>query len=221
MDIDERYKEGKIYRLVCSETLNIYYGSTIQKLNIRLYKHRCKCNNCESRFFVNPIIELVEDYPCNNSRELEKREQYFIDNYECVNINKSYISEEDRKEYIKKFSKKYHQDNKEKINEYSRKYYKENKKEMLESMKKYSKKYYNDNKEIINEKQKKYKLDNKEKISENNKKYYQDNKEKVSEKGKEKMICECGREVRKSNLTRHKKTKKHLNNLNNNINGNI
>ena len=143
MNIDERYKKGKIYKLICSETLNIYYGSTIRTLKQRLRKHRCKDNDCQSKYFVEPVIELIEDYPCNNRRELEKREQYFIENFECVNKYKSYMSEEDRKEY----DKKYHQDNKE--------YYKE-----------YMKKYIKENREKLNEKVKKYREENKEKIKE-------------------------------------------------------
>jgi len=126
MDIDERYKKGKIYKLICSETLDLYIGSTIMSLYDRLRKHRCKNNECESRYFVDPIIELIEDYPCNNRLELRKREQYFIDNNDCINKNKSYTTttKEEEIEYRKKYylenkerNKKYYLENKEKLNE--------------------------------------------------------------------------------------------------------
>jgi hypothetical protein len=30
-------------------------------------------------------MELVEDYPCESRKELEEREAYYINNYECIN----------------------------------------------------------------------------------------------------------------------------------------
>jgi len=176
MDIDERYKRGKIYRLACTSTLDIYYGSTIQTLNDRLIDHRKSSNSCESKNFVDPVIELIEDYPCNNKRELEKKEQYYIDNNECINKIKSYVSEEDRIENNKKYCKKYHQDNREKQNE----------------------------------KRKKYREENKEKIKEYARQYNQ-----------EKVVCECGAEITKINLSKHKRRKIHKKNLIDNINENL
>jgi len=115
-NIDKRYKNGKIYKLVCSETGDVYYGSTIRTLKYRLNNHRCKSNDCESKYFVDPVIELIEDYPCNNKRKLEKREQYYIDNNDCVNKLKSYIT----KEQLIEYKKKYREDNKEKLNQKKR-----------------------------------------------------------------------------------------------------
>jgi hypothetical protein len=72
---------------------------------------------------------------------------------------------------------------------------------------------YEDNKEKILEYEKKRYKDNKEKISEKHKKYYEDNKDILAEKRKiknEKITCECGCEVRKSNISRHMKTKNHI-----------
>ena len=39
--------------------------------------------------------------------------------------------------------------------------------------------------------------------------YREEHKQETSEKTKEKMICECGRELRKSDLNRHLKTDIH------------
>ena len=55
----------------------------------------------------------------------------------------------------------------------------------------------------------KYYQDNKERLNEVNNKYNQDNKEKISEKRSEKVICECGCEVVKQQLLKHKRTTKH------------
>jgi len=146
MDIDERYKKGKIYKLICTETLDLYIGSTIMSLYDRLRCHRKSSNNCESKYFVNPVIELIENYPCNNKLELRKREQYYIDSFECINIYKSYQTKEDRKEYMKKFGKKYREDNKEKRKEYNKKWREDNK----EKQDKIQKKWVENNKEKLN-----------------------------------------------------------------------
>ena len=45
---------------------------------------------------------------------------------------------------------------------------------------------------------------------ENYKEYYEDNIEKIKEIRKEIIICECGCEITKNNLIRHRKTKKHI-----------
>ncbi len=42
------------------------------------------------------------------------------------------------------------------------------------------------------------------------KKNYQANKDQILEKAKEKIFCECGCEVRKADISRHTKSKKHL-----------
>jgi len=150
MDIDDRYKRGKIYRLACTETLDIYIGSTIKTLKKRLRIHRCKGNTCESKYFIDPVIELIELYPCNNRLELRKREQYYIDTNECINKYKSYISEKDRKET----DRKYRLDNKEKRNEYNRQYHQDNKEKRKEKRNEYNRQYRLDNKEKIKEKSK-------------------------------------------------------------------
>ena len=50
---------------------------------------------------------------------------------------------------------------------------------------------------------------NREKIAERKKEYRENNREKIAEKKKEKIVCECGSEVTKKNLPRHKRSKKH------------
>jgi hypothetical protein len=42
---------------------------------------------------------------------------------------------------------------------------------------------------------------------------YQKNKDKILAKGRERVTCECGKTVCRSGLTRHKKTKYHLDNI--------
>jgi hypothetical protein len=35
-----KYSEGKIYKIVCKITGDVYFGSTIQSLNTRMREHR-------------------------------------------------------------------------------------------------------------------------------------------------------------------------------------
>ena len=45
--------------------------------------------------------------------------------------------------------------------------------------------------------------------------YREVNRDKINEKAKEKNVCECGCEISRYHLARHRKTKKHLDYLNN------
>ena len=157
------YQNSKIYELICSETNNIYIGSTTQKLCQRLGQHKRKDKNtCMSKTFINPKIYLLENTPCNSKEELHSIERKYIETTKCVN-----------KCIPNRTSKEYYQDNKEKIVLKKKEYYQDNKETR--------KKYYQDNKETRN----KYLLDNKEKISLQKKEYYQDNKETIKKNDKE------------------------------------
>ena len=95
MEEKNKYQNGKIYKIVDNTNGNVYYGSTQKKLNCRLsdhkydYKRRDKENKVRmsSKIICNGdfTMELVEDYPCNSRKELEERESYYINNYECIN----------------------------------------------------------------------------------------------------------------------------------------
>ena len=92
------YQNGKIYRIVCNITGKQYIGSTAEPtLARRLSKHvgyykyhlKGKGNNMTSfKILENNdyAIILIENYPCNNKDELHKRERYFIESMDCVNI---------------------------------------------------------------------------------------------------------------------------------------
>ncbi len=179
-----------IYKLVHKEDYdneNIYIGSTTN-FRKRKNQHKTSCNcetgkehNQEKYTYIrnnggwnNWVMVEIEKFPCNDKRESETRERYWIEFYKS-NLNKN-IPTRSRKEYQSKWC----QDNKEKIKEVSKKYYK----------------------------------DNKERLKEDSKKYYQDNKETILKKEKEKIICQCGCEVLKLNISRHKRTAKHAKLLN-------
>ncbi len=181
------YQKGKIYKLysVSNEEL-VYYGSTIQELSVRLAGHvRDYKNNttCKSKFVIDAgdyKMELIENYPCVNRGQLERREGEFTKNNVCVN-----------KIIVGRTKKEYYEDNK-------------------EAILKHNKQYCQNNKEKVALKRKENYENNKEKILEKNKQYRENNKEIILEKMKEKVTCECGCIISKIHLGRHKKTNKHL-----------
>ena len=109
------YQEGKIYKITCKETNEVYIGSTVQLLCNRKSSHINKCNLSASKKIIergNYEFELIEHFPCDTARELHMREQYWIDNTEnTINIKREFESEEafkiHRKEYQKKLGEAY------------------------------------------------------------------------------------------------------------------
>ncbi len=131
--------------IYCIEDINNlkYIGSTKHKLNKRLSKHKYhkKINKgCSSKLLDLDNCKIYELEECDESNRNE-REQYWIDNIECVNQLNTLF---DRKQ----FNKQYYQENK----EYRKEHYQKNKEHMKEDMKQ----YYQKNKGIINQYNKQY-----------------------------------------------------------------
>jgi hypothetical protein len=107
------YSKGKIYRLVCNTTGQQYIGSTIQPLSYRLSMHKAnykmflkgtRRNNTTSFSILsenNFEMILIEDYPCENKNQLERRERHFIETMKCLNMIKPAQTREERLEYQK------------------------------------------------------------------------------------------------------------------------
>jgi len=209
------YINGKIYKIINPQNEIIYIGSTAQKQLCDRFK------NHEHRGNGNKII-LVENCPCNSKQELIKREQELIEQFDnLLNIRNAYISEEYLKKYHKEYHKEHYENNKDKILEQVKEYREENKEIISEKHKKYREKnkeklsekkkiYYEEHKNILLEKMKVYNEENKDKILEIKKKHYEKNKDKILEKKKIKINCECGCQINKCDISRHKKTKKHI-----------
>ena len=108
--IPTSYRDGKIYKIVCHESDEIYIGSTKENLRSRISKHRYDAKHrgdlasCQIILRNNYSIELIEDFPCESARQLSEREQYWIDRSECVNIQPAHRSDEVRKAYNKKWA---------------------------------------------------------------------------------------------------------------------
>lgn len=67
---------------------------------------------------------------------------------------------------------------------------------------------------LKNARQKRYTDKNKEKVASYKKTYNANNKQSIKEHNLEKIKCECGCEVSRISLSRHKKTKKHIDMMN-------
>jgi len=83
------YSKGKIYKIVCNKTGEVYYGSTTQLLEKRIKQHKnIKWNNYTSKRIIERgdySYEIVEYYPCETNKELLSREHQYIDFNKCVN----------------------------------------------------------------------------------------------------------------------------------------
>ena len=183
------YNQGKIYKLVNEEGLT-YYGSTCkQYLSQRLADHNksiksnAKITTQKLGDFTKVKIFLVENYPCNSKDELLSREKHYIVNNQCVNKQ---IPTRERTEWLK--DNREDQNKKASIRYHNNASYKEKRKE------------YNAKPEI------------KEKLKQHCKE--RDQKEEYKQKRKEwrkvKILCECGLEVCRGDISSHKKTKSHL-----------
>ena len=154
------YQKGKIYKLWSpqGEEDEIYIGSTCDKLYKRKNAHKQKTSLCKSKILFEKYddvrIELVEDYPCNNKQELNKKEGEYIRENKCLN-----------KQIAGRTLKEYCQDNKEKKNEYDKKWRENNKEIQREYNKKNKEKkreYREKNKEKRNETQREWRRKKKE-----------------------------------------------------------
>ena len=100
------YTFGKVYKIVCNETGEIYIGSTTQPtLAMRLATHKQQSNTCKSRQIIERgdySIILIENYPCNNRDELHGRERFYIDTICCINKKKPLTALE-RENYSKDY----------------------------------------------------------------------------------------------------------------------
>lgn len=162
MPID--YSKAKIYCIRSPNTDLIYIGSSCQQLSQRMSQHRAdlkRGKTITSKVILEhgeAYIELLENYPCANKEELDKKEGEHIRlTQNCCN-----------KFIAGRTTKQYKEDNKELIKQY----YEANKERILDQQKQ----YYEDNKEAKIEKSKQYREAKKEAIAEQKKKYYKERK---------------------------------------------
>ncbi len=133
------YKNGKIYCIRSHKTDDIYIGSTSQPLHKRFYYHKrgYKCwKNGKGKYvtsyklidnYDDCYIELIEEFPCENKMQLNKREGELIrENYNVVNKKIAGRTDKEYREDNRDKMKQYKEDNKERLKQYNKEYYEKN-----------------------------------------------------------------------------------------------
>ena len=82
-----KYQNGKIYKVLNTETDDIYVGSTCMELSDRMQYHIAAQPSKQGRKLYQLMkelgdnvfyIELIENYPCETKEELRRREGHHI-----------------------------------------------------------------------------------------------------------------------------------------------
>ena len=181
---NEDWSNGKIYKIISNnpDIKEVYYGSTVQKLLTRMAGHR----DSYTSWIKGKGGCCASSFYLFEKYGVEQFHIELIENYPCESREQLHTRE----------------------NIYIRGYDCVNKKSAIttrEELQKYNKQYKIDNKDKIREREKQYKIDNKERL----KQYRIDNKDRINIQHKEKITCECGCEILKCILKRHKNTEKH------------
>jgi len=207
------YKNGLIYTIRTGDS--IYVGSTCN-FNRRKQSHKGNIYNKNSDKFGRKLYKTIRDndgewdmkphkeFPCENKTQLTIEEERIrielnadLNVQSCHGKDKNKAKEKHRQWLLNNPDKKKRNDKK-----HYEKY--------IDSILEEKKEYYEKNKEHIKERMKQHRLNNNETIKEKSKDHYEKNKEEICEKKKVKTICECGCEVRLSDLAKHKRTAKHI-----------
>ena len=139
MEITNKCRNGKIYKITDIRYNKCYIGSTCEELCKRMAHHRAdfkkflrgvKVSHVRSYDLFNEYgvenckIELIEYYKCDTLQELRQREGEHIKNNDCVNKN-----------IAGRTGKEWHEDNKDKMQEHNKDYKKQNKDKIKEQNK--------------------------------------------------------------------------------------
>lgn len=224
---------GKIYKLVSFETNTCYVGSTTERLlSSRFAKHKYDYNKwlSDSAIYRTSYelvkyddcdIILLENYPCKSKEELEARERYWLENTDnCVN-----------KQIPTRTQKEHYEDNKEHFKAYKHEWYLNHKdthnakgKERLvcecgleickAALKSHLRSKRHELKLLHKEDWQTYKTEQQQQYKQNyNAEWYLKHRSALLAKKAEKVKCECGCEVRRLYMDKHRQTEKHNNKL--------
>ena len=193
-----RYENGKVYKLIDQESEYFYIGSTCDTLSKRLCRHKAVAKtkpNIKVYKVFNDIgwdnikIVLIEEHCLENKEQLLREENKIImmykDDEKCLNSLFAWVGLE-HKEYCKK----YYQDN-------------------ILRLKEKSNEYRQEHKEEKNQYLRQYRQDNKEKLREFEKARYIKRRDAELERMAQKYTCECGRIITVGNKSIHEKMKIH------------
>ena len=211
------YSKTIIYKIQHRDNDELIYVGSTTDLTRRKYNHKRDCYDANSNKYDFKVYRMIRDnggfdsfnmlvikeYPCNNKREAEEKEDKVMREMKAsLNTKKAFITPEEKVENRKIYNE---------LHKEKRKIYNEL---HIETILEYQKQYYELNKDKIAEIYRRHYELNNDKITELNKQYYNRTKEKKLEQLKQKNTCECGCVMNKSSLTKHKQSKKHQDCLN-------
>ena len=203
-----KYQKGKIYAVRNTDDDDIYIGSTTQFLSKRLYDHKVNSTDTTNNSLlyvkmreVGPnkfYIELIENYPCINREELNRREGEII--RERATLNKL-VAGRTRREYMDEY--------KEYFDNYHREYRQANAEFYKQYTHEYNQKYREQNSERLKTAQREFKQNNPEYFRQKRREYNERHREEINARAKEKRKCYlCGCWVRKGGMISHQNTNK-------------
>ena len=163
------YQKTKIYQIWSPNSEKVYVGATTQSLSMRMVEHRKPSSSTSSSKIIIDLgdakIELLQQFPCDNKMESDKKEGEYIRKLDCVN-----------KTIIGRTGKEWREDNKDKLTICKKEDYEKNKSHVLEQAKIYRennaekiKEYRDKNKLEQAKKKKAYREANLEKVKAQNK----------------------------------------------------
>jgi len=164
------------------------------------YKKECKevfINKRKPTYYEGEKKQLKKEYDKEYLKNNKDKIKEYLKNNKEIRSEKRKEYIEKNKELVKEKRKKYHEKNKEQLNKQCLERYRNKDKntpeykEFKEKRKKYLKEYHQNNKDKIKE-------------------YLKNNKDKIKEREYKIVKCECGCEIIKKSLPRHKKSKKHI-----------
>ena len=157
------YSKGKIYKIQCDTTGLVYIGSTTQAISQRMSNHISTFKGgyslCSSQCVLqknNYRYSLIEEYPCESREQLNMREQYHIENNDCVNKCRAFSSEDEKKQQIMQWR----EDNRDALLKGKREYYNKNKQKWIDN----SREWVLNNRERVRENQSKWVENNRERV---------------------------------------------------------
>ena len=218
------YTFYKIINVNCDVDL-CYVGSSVD-MKQRTRRHKSNCNNVNSASYHLKVYKTIREHggwcefkiiPLGYAEQLTLTEAHVIEEkYRvelCAELNtvRCHVTEEERKKNEVEWHKVYYENNKEVITEKGKVYQQVNK----EAIAQQKKVYQQVNKEAITEQRKNYEQVNKEAIAKRKKVQYQINKDKIKTRVSAKITCECGCVICHGDIARHRKSKKHIDLMNN------
>ena len=199
------YAQSVLYKIMSldPEIDDIYVGSTTA-FRKRKHDHKSDCNNEKSEKHNRYVYHFIR-----NNCGWDNWSMVVVKAYPDITSKMELLNKE--RKWMKKLNATLNQTvpgitlelGK---TEYSKQYYKEYNKLNTEHVKQRCKQYRELNKNKVTEYKKHYQKLNKDKITEYNKQRYDKNKNKILEKIK----CECGCMTSRNHIERHRKSKKHM-----------